>query len=106
MVGSAVTWIALNGDIFARLVISTFSWWPLPVAATAVLSIALWTLSAIRGYDGLEFISYVGVPAALIMSIAGVVAVARTAEGFKAVLDYVPVAEMSFSAGTASVIGG
>lgn len=70
------------------------------------MSIALWTLSAIRGYDGLEFISYVGVPAALIMSVAGVIAVARTPEGFNAVFDYIPVAEMSFSAGTASVIGG
>src|SRR5699024_4668184 len=34
---SAVTWVSLNGDIFSRLVKSTFEWWFIPVPVTAVI---------------------------------------------------------------------
>jgi len=102
---SSVTWISLNGDIFARLIDSTFSWWPIPVSITAILCIALWTQSAIRGYKGLEIVSYLGVPAALILSIVGVIAVGKESGGYGAVLSYVPATSLSFTAGTASIIG-
>lgn len=85
---SSVTWISLNGDIFARLIDTTFSWWPLPVSITAILCVALWTQSAIRGYKGLEIVSYLGVPAALILSIVGVIAVGKESGGYGAVLSY------------------
>lgn len=103
---SSVTWISLNGDIFARLIKSTFSWWALPVSITAVLCIALWTLSAIRGYDGLEFISFLGVPAALIMSVVGVIAVGNASGGFGEIFNYVPATPITFAAATSSIIGG
>ncbi len=103
---SSVTWISLNGDIFARLIKSTFTWWPLPVSITAILCIALWTQSAIRGYKGLEIISYLGVPAALVLSIVGVIAVGKSSGGYASVLSYVPATTLSFTAGTASIIGG
>lgn len=103
---SSVTWISLNGDIFARLIKSTFSWWTLPISITAILCIALWTQSAIRGYKGLEIISFLGVPAALIMSIVGVIAVGRATGGFGDVFNYVPVNPISFTAATSSIIGG
>ncbi|WP_352419321.1 cytosine permease [Proteiniborus sp.] len=103
---SSVTWISLNGDIFARLIDSTFSWWPLPISITAILCIALWTQSAIRGYKGLEFISYLGVPAALVMSIAGVIAVGKASGGYADIFTYVPATSLSFTAATASIIGG
>lgn len=103
---SSVTWISLNGDIFARLIQSTFSWWTLPISITAILCIALWTQSAIKGYDGLEIISFLGVPAALIMSIIGVIAVGRFTGGFSDVLSYVPANPISFTAATSSIIGG
>ena len=51
---SAVNWIAVNSDTFSNMIKSTFSWWPIPVAITSVLVIALWAQSAIRGMKGLE----------------------------------------------------
>ncbi len=102
---SSVTWISLNGDIFSRLISTTFSWWPIGIPITAIIVIAIWTQSAIRGYKGLEFISFLGVPAALIMSVAGVVAVARSA-GFAGLVDYVPQAPITMTAATASIVGG
>ncbi|HHX37356.1 MAG TPA: thiamine permease [Clostridiaceae bacterium] len=103
---SSITWVSMNGDIFARLIKTTFSWWPIPIAITAVLCIALWTLSAVRGYKGLEFISYLGVPAALILSVVGVVAALRSGSGFEAIKAYVPSETMTFSAATSSIVGG
>ena len=103
---SSVTWISLNGDIFARLIKTTFTWWPISIPITAIICIALWTQSAIRGYKGLEIISFLGVPAALIMSIIGIVAVGRASGGFSEVFNYIPVNPISFTAATSSIIGG
>lgn len=103
---SAVTWVALNGDIFSRLIKSTFSWWPLPVSITAVLVIIMWLFSAYQGYKGLAFVSYLGVPAALILSFYGVYKVAVTTGGFSGVASYVPSAPITFTAATASIVGG
>lgn len=103
---SSVTWISLNGDIFARLIKSTFSWWPLPIAITAIIVIALWTQSAIRGYKGLEIISFLGVPAALIISLVGVIAVGKETSGFAGLMSYIPANPITFTAATSSIVGG
>lgn len=102
---SGTTWVAINGDTFARLIKTTFSWWPIPVSITAILVIIMWMQSAIRGYDGLEFISFLGVPAAIIVSIIGVVAVGIQSNGFSGIFDYIPKEPMSFTAATASIVG-
>ena len=72
---SAVNWIAVNADTFSHMIQSTFSWWPVPVGLTAILVVALWAQSAIRGMKGLEFVSWLGVPCALVLTIASVIAV-------------------------------
>lgn len=59
---SAITWVALNGDLFDRLMVQTFEWWPLSVPITAVIAILLWLQSTVRGYKGLEILSVIGVP--------------------------------------------
>lgn len=103
---SAVTWVSLNGDIFSRLIKSTFAWWPLPVSITAVIVILMWLLSAYRGYKGLAFVSYLGVPAALILSFYGVYKVAVSTDGFSGVASYIPNSPITFTAATASIVGG
>jgi len=103
---SSITWVSLNGDIFSRLIKSTFDWWPIPVSLTAVIVIIMWLFSAYRGYKGLAIVSYLGVPAALILSAYGVYKVGITTNGFADVTKYVPSAPISFTAATASVVGG
>jgi len=76
------------------------------VPVTAIIVILIWMQSAIRGYKGLEFISYLGVPAALIMSIVGVVAALNKAGGFAVISSYVPSNPINFTAATASIVGG
>jgi len=103
---SSVTWISLNGDIFSRLIKTTFAWWPLSVPITAIIVILIWMQSAIRGYKGLQFISFLGVPAALIMSLVGVIAVANETNNFQGLVDYLPANPITFTAATASIVGG
>lgn len=106
LVASSVTWIALNGDIFARLIIDTFSWWPLSIAITSVICIAIWLWSAIQGYEGLEKVAVLGVPAAIIMSVVGAVVAIIKSGGFATILSYQPKEILTFSAATSSVVGG
>ncbi|AEE90607.1 Permease for cytosine/purines uracil thiamine allantoin [Tepidanaerobacter acetatoxydans Re1] len=103
---SSVTWISLNGDIFSRLIKTTFPWWPISIPITAVIVILIWMQSAIRGYKGLEVVSFIGVPAALIMSLVGVIAAFNATNGFAGLTSYIPEKPMSFTAATASIVGG
>ncbi len=106
LVISSMTWISLNADIFARLIKTTFPWWPIGIPITAVIVILIWMQSAIRGYKGLEFISFIGVPSALIMSLVGVVAAFNVTNGFSMITTYTPENPLSFTAATASIVGG
>lgn len=103
---SAVNWIAVNGDTFAQLIKQVFTWWPIPLAITAALCIALWAQSAIRGMKGLKILGWIGVPLALVLAVFFVIFV-QIKVGFGQVLSYVPPkgAELSFMAATASFIG-
>lgn len=103
---SALTWISMNGDIFARLLNSLFSWWPVPIPLTAALVVFMWLLSAMRGYKGLALMSNIGVPAAIILSIFGVIFVASSEGGLSKVLSYTPAESMTFTAATAAIVGG
>ncbi|RST57297.1 thiamine permease [Siminovitchia terrae] len=103
---SALTWISMNGDIFSRLVNSLFSWWPIPIPLTAAIVVFLWLLSAMRGYKGLALMSNIGVPAAILLSIFGVVFVAFSEGGLSNVVNYVPETSLTFTAATAAIVGG
>ena len=103
---SAVNWIAVNSDTFSNMIKSTFSWWPIPVAITSVLVIALWAQSAIRGMKGLEIVSWLGVPCAIILTVACFIAVGVQA-GYGNVTAFIPEggSTLTFTAATASFIG-
>jgi cytosine permease len=103
---SALTWISTNGDIFARLIDSLFAWWPLPIPLTASLAVFMWLLSAMRGYKGLAIMSKIGVPAAVVLSVVGVIAVGLSEGGFQGVTSYIPENPITFTAATAAIVGG
>jgi len=103
---SAINWVGVNSDTFAKMIASTFSWWPIPTAITAVLVIAMWGQSAIRGYKGMEIVSWLGVPAAVVLTIAAVVAVGMQSNNFADVMNYVPSQSITFTGASAALIGG
>lgn len=104
---SAINWIAVNADTFSKMIKTTFSWWPLPAALTAILVVAMWAQSSIRGYKGLEIVSWLGVPAAIALTIACIVAVGIDSNGFQGAISFVPEGpHLTFTAASASVVGG
>lgn len=105
LAGSAVTFVAMNGDIFARMIKSTFASWPIPVSVTAVIVILVWVISAMNGYKGLFVISSLGVPAAFFFCMYGVYAAGVSTNWFEGVTSYVPENPMTFSAATAAIVG-
>ncbi len=106
LVISSVNWIAVNADTFSNLIASNFGWWPIPVGITSVLVVALWAQSAIRGVKGLEFVSWLGVPCAILLTIACAIAIGNKA-GYGTVAQYTPPSgeQITFAAGSTSFVG-
>lgn len=104
---SAVNWIAVNADTFSNLIISNFSWWPIPIAITSILVVAIWAQSAIRGVKGLEFVSWLGTPCAVLLTIICAIAIGKSAGGYDAVFSFLPAsdAQITFAAGSTSFAG-
>ncbi|MEG2140220.1 MAG: cytosine permease, partial [Bilophila sp.] len=101
---SSVIWIGLNGDLFSRMIARSFTWWPLPTALTAVLVIGIWTQSAMRGWKGIELVSWIAVPIAV--SIIGVCAYdIWTTVGFVTITTYKPLQPLSFTAASSAIVG-
>lgn len=102
---SAVNWIAVNANTFADMVITNFKWWPLPMWATAIIVVALWAQSAIRGVKGLEIVSWLGAPAAVLLAVASLIAIGNKV-GFDTVAHFAPSGtELTFAAGSTSIVG-
>ena len=74
---SSINWTAVNADTFANLLSTTFSWWPIPVAISAIIVVALWAISAVRGMKGMAIISWLGTPAAVLLTVICCVAISR-----------------------------
>lgn len=102
---SAVNWIAVNANTFADMVLANFKWWPLPMWATAIIVVALWAQSAIRGVKGLEIVSWLGAPAAVILAVASFIAIGNKA-GFDMVVHYTPsTTQLTFATGSTAIVG-
>lgn len=107
LVMSSITWIGINGDTFARMVIANFPGCPVPAAILAAAIILVWSISAMRGYKGLEIVSMIGVPTALVLALVVFVLVGASYGGYGVVLSYEPdpASTMPFAEAVASIVG-
>lgn len=102
---SAVNWIAVNANTLSEMIITNFGWWPFGMGLTAIIVVALWAQSAIRGVKGLEFVSWLGAPAAVLLAIVSFIAIGTKA-GYNTVAQFVPAnGSLSFAAGSTSIVG-
>ena len=102
---SAVNWIAVNANTFAQMIQTNFKFTAgVPMGLIAVIVVALWAQSAIRGVKGLEFVSWLGTPAAVILAIASFIAIGSKA-GFGAVTSYAPAGSLTLASGITSIVG-
>ena len=103
---SAVNWIAVNANTFAQMIQTNFKFTAgIPMGIIAVIVVAIWAQSAIRGVKGLEFVSWLGTPAAVILAIASFIAIGNKA-GFGAVTSYAPAGgSLPLASGIPSIVG-
>ena len=107
LVVSSITWIGINGDTFGKMVVANFPDFPIPAAVLGAAIILVWSISAMRGYKGLEIVSWIGVPTALLLALITLVLVGVNYGGYEAVLSYAPEPDsvMPFTTATASIVG-
>ena len=107
LVVSSITWIGINGDTFGKMVIANFPDFPIPAAVLGAAIILVWSISAMRGYKGLEIVSWIGVPTALLLALITLVLAGVNYGGYEAVLSYAPEPDsvMPFTTATASIVG-
>jgi cytosine permease len=102
---SVVCWVGTNGDTFAKMILAAFSGWPIPITITAVILIFVWLQSAARGYRGLEFISFWGVPAAIILSIWVIASIVFSHANLSNGSQYIPTGDYTFAQATTAGVG-
>lgn len=107
LVLSSITWIGINGNTFGRMVLANFPNFPIPEAVLGVLIILVWSISAMKGYKGLEIVSWIGVPTAIMLSVVIFVLVGTRYGGFGMVLSYAPDPDsmMPLTTAIASIVG-
>lgn len=107
LVISAITWIGINGNTFATMVTTNFPGVPIPEALLGAAIILLWSISAMRGYQGLEIVSKIGVPVAVFLALVCFILVGVNYGGYGVVLTYTPVPSQTMSLHTAiaSIVG-
>ncbi len=104
---SSVTWIGINGNTFGSMVTANFPAIAIPSVVIGVAIILVWSISAAHGYKGMEIVSWLGVPTAVVMGIVCFVMVGVQSGGYGRLLTFAPPEgmEMGFTDATASIVG-
>lgn len=104
---SSVTWIGINGNTFGSMVTANFPAIAVPSVVIGVAIILVWSISAAHGYKGMEIVSWLGVPTAVVMGIVCFVMVGVQSGGYGQLLTFAPPEgmEMGFTDATASIVG-
>lgn len=104
---SSVTWIGINGNTFGSMVTANFPAIAIPSVVIGVAIILVWSISAAHGYKGMEIVSWLGVPTAVVMGIVCFVMVGVQSGGYGQLLTFAPPEgmEMGFTDATASIVG-
>lgn len=100
-----IIWVGINGDLLAKLIISVFSGWPIPLPVTALLVIVLGIYCSRRGWRSLEIISRLACPVIIFLTIYNVIHIGEMKEGFSFLLHYQPESVLPFSTAVTMLVG-
>lgn len=100
-----ITWVGMNGSLLARMTISIFPDWPLPLPVTALLAILICVCFSLYGWRSLENISRVTVPIILLLTIYNFSMMGIKKSGFGQLLDFQPETTVPFLVAAAAVMG-
>lgn len=102
---SMIIWIGVNGNMLARLILTMFPRWPLPIAVTTLLVLTGGILSSIKGWKWLEIVAGLCVPLIILLTIYNIARVGEIKGGFDFLLHYQPKTHMPMMTVLSMMIG-
>lgn len=101
----SIYWVGMNGDSFARMIVTVLPHWPIPVAVTAVVLVALWGMTAAYGWRGLAMTSFILTPLAVVWAISGVGMLYRKMDVVQVIQNFTPHGNLTITTAIAAVAG-
>lgn len=101
----SIYWVGMNGDSFARMIVTTFPRWPIPVAVTAVMLVVLWAFTAAYGWRGLARTSFILTPLTIILAVSCVGLMHVKINIVQTVQSFVPDGSLTLTTAIAAVTG-
>lgn len=101
----SIYWVGMNGDSFARMIVTAFPNWPIPVAVTAITLVALWGMTAAFGWRGLALTSFILTPLAVVFAISSVGMLFGKMDVIRGVQNFVPSGNLTITTAIAAVTG-
>lgn len=101
----SIYWVGMNGDSFARMIVTAFPNWPIPIAVTAVALVALWGITAAYGWRGLAMTSFILTPLAVVLAISGIGMLFDKIDIVQAIQNFVPSGNLTLTTAIAAVTG-
>lgn len=102
---SMIIWIGINGDLFAKTMVSVFPTWSPPIPVTILLIILFWAFCSFSGWRSLEWTNIILLPGILLFTIYHVIRIGGTMGGFGFVWEYKPELYLPFSSAIIMIIG-
>lgn len=101
----SIYWVGMNGDSFARMIVTAFPRWPLPIAVTAVILVALWAVTAAFGWRGLTMTSLILTPLTVILAVSGVGVMHAKIDVMQTIQNFAPDGSLTLVTAIAAVTG-
>mgnify|MGYP005774109685 CR=1 FL=1 len=105
LVFSMVIWIGMVGDLFAKMVLSSFPKWPVPLSFTILMIVLFWVLCSIKGWKAMERIDMIVLPILFLLYIYHLWKVIEIKNGVQFLTEYIPKTDMTFFAAVTAVVG-
>ncbi|MCD7952412.1 MAG: cytosine permease [Synergistaceae bacterium] len=101
----SINWVGLNGDAFARMIITVFPAFPLPMPVISVLIIALWAATSAYGWRSFELLCWIAVPLVSLFLAIGGERLWSEISGMGFIDSFIPSGELSVTSAAAVVTG-
>lgn len=101
----SIHWVGLNGDAFARMIITIFPAFSLPMPVISMLIVVLWAASSAYGWRGFELLCWGAVPLVSLLLIVSGGELFNETGGMGFIDSFVPSGELTLTSAAAVITG-
>lgn len=62
VVAAMITWVGVNGDLLAKMIVCIFPEWPFPIPVTVLLAVTVCVCCVVGGWKNLEIVAKLSIP--------------------------------------------